>query len=317
MKPSLEERCAELKARMLAKQPVTKTVPVVVRTKAPSDHTPVLRGAPDPIETPAVSLANPHPLVKAALAGTKDVGEDYGKLQFRRWGLLDVRVSKSSVRRSLKIMDTLIKRLERNGLKVHIASRERGYYESFHRETNVTDGHETVQITVMEKTYRRDNPNWNEQKGYSVDRYHHHPSGILTLTLDESSYWKLGCRRKWTDAKGHLIEEYIEQAASSIRQALQLKREDRIKVEDERRRELERQRLRAESQRQDNEEAERVEQLKRWERAWSECERLRAFVAEWERHVEAANGEIAIGSSSDGWRRWAYVAINRLDPFRE
>jgi hypothetical protein len=317
MKPTLEERCAELKARMLAKQSSRATTVVIARATATSDHRPLLKTTPDPVETPAVSLANPHPLVRAALSGTKDVGEDYGKLQFRRGGLLDIRVSSSSVRRALKIMDSLIKKLERGGLKVRIESRERGYYQSFHRETYATDEHERVQITVMEKTYRRDNPSWNEEKRYSVDWYHHHPSGILTLSLDESSYWKLGCRHTWSDGRGHLIEQYLDDADSSIRQALQLKREDRVKAEQERHREVERQRLRAEAQRQDDEESKRIEQLKCWEQAWTECERLRAFVAEWERQAQAESDQIESGSAADGWRRWAHLTIDRLDPFRE
>jgi hypothetical protein len=61
-------------------------------------------------------IRNPHLLVKAALAAIRDVPEDYGKLQFRRTGSLDVRVSKSLVRRSLAIMDRVIKRAEERGL---------------------------------------------------------------------------------------------------------------------------------------------------------------------------------------------------------
>jgi len=124
-------------------------------------------------------------------------------------------------------------------------------------------------------------------------------------------------RSSWNDARGHLIEQYIDDANSSIRQALQLKREDRVKAELEQHREVERQRLRAEAQRQDDEESKRVEQLKRWEQAWTECERLRAFVAEWERQAQAASGQIESGSAADGLRRWAHLTIDRLDPFRE
>jgi septin family protein len=317
MKPSLEERCAELKARLLAKQPSAKTVPVVARAMATSAQRPSLRATPGPHETPAVSLANPHALVKAALSGSKEVREDYGKLQFRRWGFVDIRVSKSSMRRALKIVDILIKRLEHDGLKVQIATRERGYYESYHQETYVTDDRERVQITVAEKTYRRDNPNWDQEKRYSADRYHYHPSGILTLALDEDSHWGFGCRCRWSDARGHHIEEHINKAVESIHQALKSKYDDRIKADEKKRHELEHQRLRAEAQRQDKEETERLEQLRSWEQAWSECERLRAFVNRWEQVVEAEHGQIESGSSHDAWRRWAYLAIDHIDPLRD
>ena len=255
--------------------------------------------------------------MKAALSGSKEVREDYGKLQFRRAGFVDIRVTKSSVRRALKIVDILIKRLEHDGLKVQIANRERGHYESYRQETYVTDDRERVQITVAEKTYRRDNPNWTPEKQYSVDRYHYHPGGILTLALDEDSHSGLSCRYRWSDARGHHIEEHIDKAVESIHQALKSKHDHRIKAEEKKRRELEHQRLRTEAQRQDNEETGRLEQLRRWEHAWSECERLRAFVARWEQVVEAEHGQIESGSSHDAWRRWAYLAIDHLDPFRD
>jgi len=106
----------------------------------------------------------------------------------------------------------------------------------------------------------------------------------------------------------------MDEAISSIRQALNAKHENRVRVEEERQRELERQKVRAEELRQLREEEQRFEELKRAAKVWSQCERLRIFVAAWERNTEARQGQLKSGSRADAWRRWALMAIDSMDP---
>jgi hypothetical protein len=207
----LDARCAELKARMLASRgggkdgrnvSAARVAQKQSAARAATFHPPSVEltiGAP-------AHTRNPHPLVKAALAVSRDIPEDYWKLQFRRTGCLDVRVSKSLVRRALAIMDSLINRAEERGLKIRLAARDRGYYEGFRQYTYVSDGHEQVQITVTEKTSQRENSAWQEKTRYSVPRHVYDPTGRLTLILDDDSYrWDFDCARKWSDAKGHVV----------------------------------------------------------------------------------------------------------------
>lgn len=316
-KTTLEERCAELKARMLAEQAGKRSSSTQILIQH-SNHRPSSeRQTPVQAEQQRVRLTNPHPLIKEALCSAENVPSDYGRLQYRRAGLIDIRVSKHSVRRALRVFDLLIKPLEQEGLRIGIVSSESGYYESFHQQTYVTNGTERVHITVSEKVLRRENPAWNARTNYFVKRYDYHPTGILTLALDEGSYRKIDSRRTWSDGIGHLIEDRIDSVRESIRQILKLKLAERIAAEERQRRERELQKLREEAQRQQKEEQERVDQLKTWSRMWSECERLRAFVAQWEQQTQAKHGPIECGSPADAWRRWALLAIDRLDPLRE
>jgi hypothetical protein len=117
-KPTLDDRCAELKARMLsAHQQKTGSNPdrvpatAAVRTRSKGASSQVLK-AIEAATSPPIEIRNPHPLVKTALAGMRDVDEDYGRLQFRWRGFIDVRVTKGSARRAMKVMDILIKRVE-------------------------------------------------------------------------------------------------------------------------------------------------------------------------------------------------------------
>lgn len=314
---TLDARCAELKARMLTaddrtKESRTLSTQCVPSIQSPPETTDSRSSAAKPtVSKQAVHIRSPHPLVKAALAAMRDVPEGYGKLQFRRQGYLDVRVSKSLARRALAIMDLVIKRAGQSGLRIDLATRERGYYSGFRQYTYITDGREQVQLTVTEKTYQCENPAWTEEKRYSVPRHLYDPSGRLSLILDDESY---RCSRKWSDAKGHLVEDYIDEAVSSIGQALEAKWQARVRLEEERRRELERQKIRAEEVRQEREEEQRFEQLNKWADVWKQCEQLRAFLGAWEHKTEAMNGPILPGSPADGWRRWVNGLIDKLDP---
>lgn len=139
----------------------------------------------------------------------------------------------------------------------------------------------------------------------------------MILVLDDDQYgWSFDLPRRWSDAKGHLVEEYVGEIVSSIIQTLEAKRQTSIRREEERQREIKRQAIRAEEQRQVEEEEKRVDELKRQTRAWFESERLRAFVAAWEKELAARGKEIAPGSEADGWRRWATLAIDQLDPLK-
>lgn len=313
-KLSLDERCAELKARMLSAH----------RTKRDNKPTPVqaekgyakqgvrgFRKARKAIQAaipPAVEIRSPHPLVKAALAALREAGEDYGRLQFRWKGFIDVRVSRASVRRAMKVMDTLIKRIEQAGLNVNVASRDPGYYGQFHGCTFVSDGKEQVQISVIEKMLRRENPVRESRR--LENRYSYEPTGRLSLVLDANLYRA----QRWSDKRGHFIEEYLDSAVVSIEQSLEARHKERMEAEQRRQRETERQRVQEEVDRQNREQKKRIEQLKDWAKTWAEAEQLRAFLSAWEKSTEGEHGAIEQGSQADGFRRWVALVIEQIDP---
>jgi hypothetical protein len=66
-------------------------------------------------------------------------------------------------------MDLVIKRADQSGLRIDLATRERGYCSGFRQYTYISDGREQIQLTVTEKTYQRENPAWTEEKRYSVN----------------------------------------------------------------------------------------------------------------------------------------------------
>ena len=117
---TLDVRCAELKSRMLAERDrgrdrLVSAAATAVLTSPTSQ--PSRQADTRPPEVPAVELRNPHPIVKAALAAKNDVHEDYGKMQFRWGGYTDIRVSRPSVRRALKILALCSSGWKRKGFR--------------------------------------------------------------------------------------------------------------------------------------------------------------------------------------------------------
>jgi hypothetical protein len=92
-KRTLNERCAELKARMLlgraqgrGEASISRSNPgaALLRSRAAA-HVEVKPPTP---EIPSVELRNPHPLIKAALSAKHTGPPEYGRLQFRWDGTL-------------------------------------------------------------------------------------------------------------------------------------------------------------------------------------------------------------------------------------
>ena len=82
-----------------------------------------------PEVTVAASLRRPHALVAEALEDLRRERFDRGLSFCRVRGKLDIAVSKGSMKRALRIMDALIKYLEKNGMPVRVTSKPRqGYW---------------------------------------------------------------------------------------------------------------------------------------------------------------------------------------------
>jgi hypothetical protein len=106
------------------------------------------------------------------------------------------------------------------------------------------------------------------------------------LVLDADLYRA----QTWTDKRGHVIEEYADAVVISIRQSLEDRHKARLEAEQSRQREIERQKIQAEADRQNREQEKRIEQLKAWAKAWAQAERLRAFLSAWEKRLKGTKG---------------------------
>ncbi|MDI6814368.1 MAG: hypothetical protein QMD10_12680, partial [Desulfitobacteriaceae bacterium] len=158
-------------------------------------------------------LTKPHPLVAEAQKRLRSQkpGNNSPLLSPGRDGL-DILVTRDTLDRSLRIMDTLIKGLETLGYPALIS-----------------DGHtvvhirgEKLPIRLVERTRQVDHvltPEELEKKRkyqyWLAPRYDHLPTGKLTLTI--GSFW--GQKRNWNDGKKQRIEACLGKVIIALLQA--------------------------------------------------------------------------------------------------
>jgi hypothetical protein len=263
----------------------------------------------DPAHKITVSerLVNPHPLVQATkIALEGQVGDKYGRLFHYRMKYLNVGVTKASLPRTLRIMDALIKALEKRQIKVSSAE----------DRTKVTLLGQTIAIKVEEPVRQRQRElTLKEQqelreRGYVYDRYVFDPSGQLVLKIDE---WGESIRKEWKDGKTSRIEDCLNDFIISLIRMSYSKKMHQIAQEEAR---IERQRV----------EAERYEKLRIIEEEKKKLTRLEEEVELWQKsqliraYVEAMRlraGAIDPESKLAHWIEWAMKHADRMDPLTD
>ena len=255
--------------------------------------------------TVAETLHSAHPLVRyTRQVLEKDKPDDYGMLSWS-WNqrCLNVRVSKTSLHRALRIMDALLKALDARGYSAEVS-------KDGPMATYILIGAEKVKVRLSEKANRGERELTAEEKkkpAHTIsNRWVYSPSEKLTFEIDE--YWG-ACQKKWTDKAQKPLEDQLNDVLAGlilVGEALRLRR---IEHEEEQRRQREQERRRMEDQ-------ERRYYLDQHLKAWSESQGLREFLNACEAALVERKGELAPDSSEAKWLRWAHRYADRIDPLK-
>ena len=170
----------------------------------------------------AKSLRNPHPFVSQS-AEILELCQpnDIRILEPTDKWCLDIRVSKNSLRRALRIMDALIKGLLERGFEVY--QMDDSFKVQIHGESM---GFGISEEVITTKTH----PEATNLDGYY--RFGHSrfdrvrvPSGKLCLTIHDRSYfWNNNFRKNWRDTKRKELEDSLDAfEISLIKRAAQKK----------------------------------------------------------------------------------------------
>lgn len=280
----------------------------------PSERPSTPKPPPTPDNEPKIVVAETlrgcHALVREAneqLQGCKTTTEKLCILPEN--APLSVRVSKVSLRRSLLILDALLKVAESRGHAV-----DRG-------PTITVHGIE-VKFAIVEKldTIREETPGDDIEGRYQF-RYNRYtstrvPSGRLELTIDGAGvYWLDGCQGAWRDGKKQRIEEMLNRILAGIELIAERTKthHEEARAEESRRhearRQLEEKRARFAAERT------KVETLLKQAKAWKESQDLRAYIEYARKEYLERNGAIDPGCDFDQWLSWAIQQADRLDPF--
>ena len=265
----------------------------------------------------AERLARPHPLVRMTAEAFRGRQPDqYGMLS-RPWKekCLDVRVSRASLPRALRIMDSLVKAVEERGFRASVTEGEKA-------GTYIELLGEKVEIALEEKMKREDHVLTKEESErkakYSwslVRRWDYEPAGVLQLRIKE--IWGDGARKTWADGRTQRVEERLNDVIAGLIVVAEAKRRHQIELKRQRQEWAEAERQRLELERQRREEAEQLKALELEAAQWARSQQLRTYIDAVEHEALARGNSPEPGGKLHGWLAWARRHADRLDPLRD
>lgn len=264
-------------------------------------------------------LGRAHPLVKQSTETLKNCKPDpLGILRVPGRACLDIKVSRKSLSRALRIMEALIKALEKRGGSVSISE----------ESTLVSILDVRLGFGISEQIARKK----IEAKELDLDGYYRFghsrfdeqriPSGILCLTLnDPDFYWDSHFRKNWRDSEKRPLENSLGSLMKGLFNLAVHKKERIRQKEEEKRQQLEREkireeeeRLRAEKLRRIKEEQKRLTGLISAAESWQKSILVRDFINAVEAAAQAGSYPFKPREELENWLEWARKQADRLDP---
>jgi hypothetical protein len=264
-------------------------------------------------------LSSPHPLIKQSseiLNGR--LSNEVGIVNPPKKGCLDISVSKGSLRRALRIMDTILKVLDKKGYGVYLSE---GRTKTKILDVSISFGISEKLVTKKKRPEEHD-LSGRYQFGHSRSIEERMPSADLGLTIHEAEdFYIYGCQQNWNDGKKSKIENRLNSfidglvtvAVAKIERDKEREEEEHRRIERQRQLEEER-RKRAELRQRYLKEEARVTRLISEAENWKRSQILREYIVEIEKHTTDGELPFSLDKPLVEWLKWAYDQADRLDP---
>jgi hypothetical protein len=234
---------------------------------------------------------------------------------------LNIEVSKDLVGRALRIMDTLIKRVEKLGGSVEITKQQ---WREHRTQAVVRFGGEEVSVIRLREKYKQVRVPPEKKKHTWDNNTSRQPTGLLLLDQGPAYFNSILLgdtpkNRRIEDGLNDLIISFVKKAGD-----LRIKRrrevEARKRQEEEerirRQKEEELRKKREELQKRQRVEQTRVDQLVNHAQAWRQSQLIREYLSAVCDKLLARDGAIAIDGQEAAFLRWAHQQAERIDPLR-
>jgi hypothetical protein len=216
----------------------------------------------------------------------------------------NIDISKNSLDRARRVLDTLIRALEELGYPVTKDKKKNYFFVKIHKNEigfKLKEHHQQINhIATPEEIARQKRDSY-----YNIPPYEYLPTGELALIIDDY----LVDRKTWNDGKKKIEEclgDFIIGLARTI-EAIHI-RDERLRIEEEQRLEAEKQRRKREKILRN--EQERFKKLEEAAMNWHKAQIIRSFIAEVETNLEESNESRKIVE----WVKWAKEKAEWLDP---
>ena len=271
-----------------------------------------LSGNEYPVITVSSRLRNPHPQVKKTHDAFRErITDNYNRLiPPLNTQTLDLLVSAASLKRSLRIADSLIKKGISMGWQI-------GTTEDCYKRSNTSYfiiGKEKIYFRIMETVKRHKKK--PEEKKYSFENdYWHEPTGKLKLILS-GSVWQFRAKTI-SDNKGKTIEERLDNffpimftmAESLKEERLQREERDRKREEEEKARRIREQEWQKELKSRSNLENQAI--------LFTKSHYIYQFINEIRSRKNSLGLRHNESQALDAWIAWATEHADRLNPVNQ
>lgn len=254
-----------------------------------------------------------HPLIVQARAILGRACADDRKILWAAESCLDIRVSKESLDRALRIMAGLISIVENAGFNISVDTRDRKHqtFAKIHGERirfGVVEKIDRIEISAPQKGGLLERVLTYADKPVTLE-----PSGRLSIAV-WSHYGS--DRKKWADGKTRLEQQLPTIVAGLIRIALadRADKERRAAEAQERWRIAEEQ---AHLESLINAEKSKVRALRHAAARWWRAEQIRSFVSAARAAAIQDGQSVEAGFVFGDWIGWAERQADRMDPLRE
>jgi hypothetical protein len=238
-------------------------------------------------------LVRPHRLVAEARTLLRQPGRRVRFPAFPEEPCLDIDVSRGALARALRILDAVLKALEKQGYEFENTAPRRT--TAYHNQSELVPGvtrvrvkEEWIHFGLAESSTRVEiHVPWDYGKawgGYSL-QYVREGTGEFSLFVGNAPS---GLRRTWNDGKKQRVEDCLGAFISYLPVIAEQKRQDRLEAERQRQIELEEEKRRADARARREEEERRRKELSELLGRWRLAGDIRAFVAEVKQRACAA-----------------------------
>lgn len=248
-----------------------------------------------------------HPLVaqtqKALSKGQVDMyGAVHGK-----WGekYLNLRISKENLSRALRIMDALLKGLDKRGCKTTISIDNQ-------LKTEVKVNEIKIEITLREdfKRFERDSTTQKKKSSYESDHFYYKPTGNFTFSINNSYH----TQHNWRDGKTAVLEDQLNNIVVGIFEAAEDLRQKEIKHKNEARLQLELSIEREKNKILQQRQVSCRELFSELMGKWQKSQELIGFISAYEAKILKEKGEILANGEDLMLIEWAKDYAERLNP---
>ena len=277
-------------------------------------------------------LDNPHPLVsKTEKALLKAKTDEKGLLRLRGKGIVPVTIGPGSIKRTMLILDTMLKAMQEKGISVDVEVKEtvlmEARYDPYKRKqvpatmrfentayANVEG--ERICLDIEEKTRRKkEGTSPSPAKGSagitgtSRPRYEYEPNGRLHIYIGREGY---SSYFHWHDLKKVKLEDDIAGIIASFEAKAERIKEERRQAHEEYLRAQEEQRRREEAERRRRIELNRRDHFYQDVMAWRFVKDAREYIAA--RGAKMDGLDEAAVERETRWLKWVEGYLAKVDP---